>query len=97
FTFLQGAEQLHLRGQRKIADFVEKNSPSVRAFKETRARRLRASERPFDVTEQLALDELFRNRGAVDRNEWFLHARRSTVNRARDELFAGAAFTEDQN
>src|SRR5690606_4004312 len=56
----------------------------------------RAGERALLVPEQLALDQLAGNCRGVDGNEGPVLARAELVDRFRDELLAGARFTEDQ-
>ena len=71
--------------------------PGAGLHEQAGARPLRVGERAADVTEQLALEERRRHRGAVDRDERLLAARRQVVERARDELLAGAALAGDQH
>src|SRR5215210_6795133 len=56
----------------------------------------RSRERTFLVTEQLALDQRLSQRADVHRNERLVPPRAQAVERARDELFAGAALTFDE-
>src|SRR5215510_10649462 len=49
------------------------------------------------MAEKFALDERLRNRTAVDRDKRFICSGAVKMNRPRDELFAGTAFTGDQN
>ncbi|MCY1187966.1 hypothetical protein D9M73_290110 [compost metagenome] len=48
------------------------------------------------MTEQLGLDQLFRNRSAVDRDERLLRAPRQAVQGARHQFLAGPALATDQ-
>ena len=48
------------------------------------------------MSEQLALDQLTRNRGDVDRDERLRGAGPEIVDRARNEFLAGARFAEDE-
>ena len=57
----------------------------------------RAGERPLGVAEQLGLDELVRDRGAVDRDEAARAARRPFVQQARRDLLAGAGLAGQQH
>src|SRR6185369_2298612 len=54
-------------------------------------------ERPTLSTEQLAFHQRRGESGAVERDELGVRPRTATMNRARDELFAGARFTEEQD
>ena len=49
------------------------------------------------MAEKLTLDERFGNRGAVDRDERPCLARTQIMERARYQLFAGAALARDQH
>ena len=48
------------------------------------------------MAEKLAFEQLFRQADAVDGNEWFVVALAPVVDRAREDLLAGAAFAEEQ-
>src|SRR4051812_6204672 len=56
-----------------------------------------ARERAALVSEQLALDELLRDGRAVDLDERLVLARGVLVQRASDELLAGAALARDEH
>ena len=58
---------------------------------------MRARERAFDVAEELALEQLVRNRRAVDLDERTLRSRAARVNHVRDELLADAGLAVDQH
>ena len=60
FTVLKEPQQLRLRGERHLADFVEKKRPAVSSFDETCAIAIGACKCSSNVTEQLALDEVLR-------------------------------------
>ncbi len=49
------------------------------------------------MPEQLALEQAVRNRRAVDGDEWRAPSRRFEMDRARDQLLAGAALAAEQN
>jgi hypothetical protein len=68
-AFLQHAQELRLSAGRELADFVEKERPAVGFFEESGAFACRAGEGPARMAEQLGLDELVAQRGAVDRAE----------------------------
>ena len=57
----------------------------------------RAGKRALDVAEQLALDELLGNRGAVDLDERLIPPAAQRVNGARHELLAGTVLAENQH
>jgi len=54
-----------------------------------------SGETTFDVAEKFGLDEFFGDGGAIDFYEWALVAEAGGVERTSDQLFAGAAFTEN--
>jgi hypothetical protein len=57
----------------------------------------RAGECALGMTEQLALEQVLGHRAAVDRDERPVAARAGAMNRARQQLFAGAAFARDHD
>ena len=94
---LERAEQLHLRAGGQVSDLVEEQRAAVRGLEETGARADCARERAARVTEELALDELLRDRRAVHGDHRLAGASRAVVDRARDELLARAALAEHEN
>ncbi len=94
---LQNAEHLRLQRQRKLADLVEEERASVCASEAPDARRSGPGEGPFDVSEELALDEVLRDRGAVHRDEGALGAGAGVVKGACHELLARSALARDQD
>ena len=58
---------------------------------------VRAGERALDVAEQLGLEQRLGDRAAVDGDERLVGARRQVVQRARDQLLAGAALAGDEH
>ena len=52
---------------------------------------------PFDVAEQLGLDQVRRHRGAVEDDEGPLGARRRLVDGARDDVLAAAGLAADEH
>ena len=57
----------------------------------------RSREGAFFVAEQLAFQQRFREGGAVDRDERIPTALARIMDRLREQLLAGAAFTGDEN
>ena len=96
-AILQDAQELGLERGRHVADFVQEERAAVSLLEVAFAIRHRAGERPFEVPEEGGLDELRRDRDAVDRDERLLRARAAVVDRARDQLFASAAFAGDEH
>ena len=56
-----------------------------------------AGERAAAMAEQLAFEQILRDGGAVERNEGFAAAVRMAMDRARDNLLAGAAFSGEHD
>ena len=49
------------------------------------------------MSEEFALEKLFRNRGAIHANERLVFARTATMDFARDQFLAGAGFALNQH
>ena len=64
---LEHAQQLGLGARRQLADFVEEQRPAVRILEEAGALAYRARERAARVTEELRLEQIVGQRGAVER------------------------------
>jgi len=58
---------------------------------------LRTGKRPFLVPKDLALQQVRRNRTAIEHDERTLGPRAALVKRVRDELFAGTSFALDED
>jgi hypothetical protein len=95
--FLQGAQHLGLRLQAHVTYLVEEQRAAVRQLELAAAIGYGPGERPLHVAEQLALDQLLGNRGAVHLDERPLHPPAAHVNRSRHQLLAGAVFAMDEN
>jgi hypothetical protein len=76
---------------------VEEERAVVRELEPARLPRDGAGERALLVAEELALDQIARDRGAVHADERLVLARAVLVERARDELLAGAALARDEH
>ena len=96
-ALLQHPQQLRLEVRRHLADFVEQQRAALGHLEESLLVHRRAGERAFLVAEQLRLDEVLRNRCAIDLDERTLRPLAVVVNRVRDQLLAGAvlALNED--
>ncbi|VWC31545.1 hypothetical protein BPS26883_06440 [Burkholderia pseudomultivorans] len=92
------AQQARLQRERHVADFVEKQRAAVgQRDLAARAVLARAGERAGRIAEQLALDQRFRQRAAVDGDERPRAARAGIVNRACEHFLARAGFAEHEN
>ena len=96
-AFLQRAQQLDLNVERKFADLVEKQRSAIGFEKLARVFICRAGEGAFLVAKEYRLDEIGRQRAAIDRDEGFSLAVGAALDRARDKLLADAGFSLDQN
>ena len=95
--FFERAEDLRLQVQRQIADFVEEQGAAVRQLEFSGLARAGAGERAFLVAEQLGFEQVLRNRRAVDRDKRTVGSRTEHVQRAGEQLLAGAALAFEQH
>src|SRR5256885_2189221 len=93
----RSARQLGLQVGGELADLVEKNGSAGRRFERAFARRDCTGERALLVAEQLALEELARNRAAVDHHERSGRARALAVDRFGGRLLAGAGLALEEH
>src|SRR5262249_16943222 len=94
-ALLQHAQQLGLHGQRHVADLVQKQRALVGLFKLAEVPRGSSCKRALFMAEQLRFDQLRRDRRAVQRYVGTVATAAFFVNRAGDQLFARAGFTQD--
>src|ERR1700689_691454 len=92
-ALLKHAEQLRLHGSRHVADLVQKERAAVSLLELACVPLRGASEGTFLVPEQLALDQLRRNRRAVEGDERPRRPVALLVQSARHQLLAGAGLT----
>ena len=94
---LQRAQQLDLHRGRDVADLVEEQRAAVGELEPAELLLDRAGERALLVAEQLALEQRLGQRAAVDLDERAVRALAEPVDRARDQLLAGAALAGDEH
>src|SRR6266436_1157290 len=94
--FLEDTQQLRLRGWREIADFVEEQGAAAGCLERSLAGRIGAGERATLMAKELALHQLVRQRGAVQRDERPFGIGAEAMELARDELFPRPAFAHHQ-
>ncbi len=94
---LQHAQQLGLRAGGQLADFIEKDRAAIGLFEQPRALADSAGEGPARVAEELGLEQIVGERGAVDRAEPAVAPRPEAVHAAGDELLAAAALPFDEH
>src|SRR6478735_1531559 len=90
---LEEAQQLHLERQRNVADLVEEQGAAFGKLDLADVRFDGAGKGAALIAEQLGLQEVLGNGGAIDRDEAPLAAT-LFMNRAREQLLAGAACAE---
>src|SRR5262245_29955185 len=94
---LERAKERRLHIQRKLTDLVEEECTAVGMLERTATRVDRTGERATPMTEQLARDEILRDRSAIDGDELLVCDLRARVNRARNELFSHTRLTLDEH
>ena len=87
-ALLQYAQQLDLQRQRHVADLVEEQRAAVGSQEQAFVLADRAGEGAASVTEQLALQQLLRQRAAVDRHERLVGTRAGLVHGVGEKLLA---------
>ena len=93
----QHAQQLDLRGQRHVADFVQKQRAAVGVLELAHAIGRGVGKRPAHVAEQLALQDVLAQGGAVERHERLVLARAVLMDGLGDQLLARAGVALDQH
>src|SRR5262249_57253044 len=96
-ALLQSPQELRLEVDPEHTDLVQEQRASVRDLELSELPRMRPGEGAPLVAEQLRLEELGRQRGAVHGDEGTVPADPLPVDRASDQLLAGAGFTGDQD
>jgi len=94
---LEDAEELGLGGQRRVGDLVQEQRAAVGQLEAPLLADHGPGERPPLVTEQLVLEEVGRERRAVDRDVPVARAGRQLVDGPGHQLLAGAALAEDED
>src|SRR5262245_11547320 len=89
-ALLERAEQLHLRGQRQLADLVQKQRAAMGLDELAGVPLGRAREGALLVAEQDRLDEIVGDRAAIDRDERLCLALAAAMDGAREHLLADA-------
>ena len=94
---LERPEELALEGQRELADLVQEQGAAVGHLDQPRLRLDSAREGTLLVAEQLGLQELLGQRGAVDGHERLGGALAVGVDGPRDELLARPGLAQDED
>ena len=96
-ALLQDAQQLGLRSRVQVADLVQEQRAVVRQLEFATPHGGRAGERALLVPEQLALDQLRRNRRAVHFHKRTGGERAEAVNVLCEQLFPGTRLADEQH
>ena len=96
-AFLQEPQELDLGLHGQVADLVEEERAAVGGLRASDAAADRARERALLMAEELAFDEVFRERGAVQGDERLVLARGKFHDGTGEKLFAGAAGAADED
>ena len=96
-VLLEHAQDLGLRVGAHVADFVEEQRAAVGLLEAADALLVGAGERALLVSEELGLEEVLLERGAVHLDEVARGAQRVVMDGARDELLAGAGLAADEH
>ena len=95
--FLQHTQQFGLQCRRNIAHLVQEERAFVGQFETANLLRDGSGESALLVAKKLAFQQIQRNGSAIQLYERASAPRADVVNRARDQLLAGAGFSLDQH
>src|SRR5208283_5987377 len=90
-------QQLDLRVQLQLSNFVEKQRAPVSQFKQARLGNISAGESALFIPEQFALHQILGKRCAVNVDPRPAAPMRGFMNRASDQLLADSSFSRNQN
>jgi hypothetical protein len=94
---LQHPKELHLEPEGQVGYLVEEERAAVGLLEEPALVGVGVGEGALLVPKQLALDEVFGNRPAVDRDEGLRRAGRAVVDGPRHQLLADARLARDEH
>ena len=94
---IENSEQLHLRLGIELADFIQENRSVIGSFEQSLLHGVGAAEGAFLISEQLTLNEMFRQSSAIQIHPRLGAAQRIVMNSAGNKLFATAAFAANQD
>lgn len=95
--FLDDTKKLRLKLERQLCHLVEKDCARRRHFEQPELQCAGVGESACFVSEELALEQSFRYRGAVDGDEGISGARAGGVDAAREKLFTGACLADEED
>src|SRR5579863_7493897 len=94
FPLLQNAQQLCLKLERDVADFIQEERALVGQFKTSRFLRDRPGECSFFMAEKFTLQEPERNRCTIQLDDSAIAAGAQIVDRAGDQLLASPGLPQ---
>ena len=97
FPLLDHSQELHLEGERRLRDFIQKCRASGGAFQKPFAGCGCAGKGSALVAKELAFQQCFRHCTAVDHDERRCPARAVRVKRSRDQFLARPAFPNHEH
>src|ERR1700722_13475696 len=97
FAFLEYAQQLGLKFQRHISNFIEEQRPAIGKRKAAHVRSDRAGESSPFMSEKPAFEKPGRHSRTVHLDEISVAARTEFMNRARYDFLAGAGLAREQH
>src|SRR5271170_3051250 len=96
-ALVESAQHLRLHLQAHVSHFVQEQRAAIGTLKGASLFRRFAGYRAVAIAKEFALDEVFRNRSAVEFDEDAVAPRTARVDRSRDQLFPASRFAEDQH
>src|SRR5262249_20061306 len=94
---VDGAENLRLGVEAHVADFIQKDRPTLGELQHTGLGGVSACKSTAFIAEQLALEQVVRNGGAINANQWPLAAPAVVVDEGCRQLLARARLSSDQD
>src|SRR6202020_319050 len=94
---LQDVQELRLKVRAHLGDFVEEDSALVGEFEFAGLGAMGAGEGALFEAEEFGFEKFAGKSGAVDLNEGLIAALGAQVNHPRDDFFADAAFTANED
>src|SRR3990172_11874747 len=94
---LEEAKKLYLEARTHLCNLVQKHRPTMGDLEEPGLVRHGPRERPFDVPEQLTLQQRFRNASAIDGEEGAISPGARAMDGSRNQLFPFPPLPGDQD
>ena len=96
-ALLENAQELGLSRQRQLPNLVQEQGAALRGLEGPFPGGRSAGEGPALMAEELTLDQILGQGGAIDGDEWGSRTGPEPMKIAGDELLAGAALSHDQD